>query len=144
MNETELQTSAPSGDIPAVTYTAEAVETMKREHEKTVRALEEQLHDCRVGYALDGLFAKSGVKNPGFLKKTVDIRAIPVDAEGNPELSGIVSMLAQLKKTDAYLFDAPGAQTQTGEGFGQYRAPAQTEEDQMSDAEYYAYRRSSR
>ena len=124
-------------------YSEEDVETMRRAHKKELTALEDELHDVKVGHALGKLLEASGARNPDFLRRMVKVRDIPLDEHGVPVLSSVETMLDALRKTDAYLFTEP-AGTGKGETHPPYRAPAKVDESQLSDEAYYAQRMSRR
>ena len=121
------------------TYSESDVEAMRQAHAEELRKLGDELHDVKVRYALDGLLAKSGARNPGFLRNMVNIREIPLDEGGAPVLSGVMELLDNLRSSDSYLFESP-KESGNGAADGGYRVPAAADEGQMSDSEYYAHR----
>ena len=98
---------------------AERIERETRERDERLAALEQENRTLRVGAALQADATKAGAHNPERVASILDAQ-VELGEDGKP--ANIAELLAELKRTDPYLFKRDSADAAAGGGQG--AAPA--------------------
>lgn len=88
------------------------IEALQQQNAAQQKAYEGQLAQLRLDGALDAALTAAGARNSRAAKALLDMGRVRLEADGT--LTGLEEQLKALKKSDGYLFAAPGAGEKPG------------------------------